>query len=219
MPCYPALALLLGSAMAAEATGSDGGTGVLFVIAAVRGGGHHQHRCHRVGNYPAPGDISIGATSVPARILWRSDHMKDLTLHFLRLSADAAAPRGVGVLVGAAGICAATDGAPFCARPLMMVLFFQAARVALVVFDPYLSSRPLAEALCSRRQGKLIVDHHYYTFSSVFFYTDRTALLLNGRFNNLGLRLLRSRRAGCFHRRRAIPRTLAGAGTLLHRGV
>jgi hypothetical protein len=29
------------------------------------------------------------------------------------------------------------------------------------------------------------VDHHYYTFSSVFFYTNRTALLLNGRFNNL----------------------------------
>jgi len=29
------------------------------------------------------------------------------------------------------------------------------------------------------------VDHHYYTFSSIFFYTDRTAWLLNGRFNNL----------------------------------
>ena len=30
------------------------------------------------------------------------------------------------------------------------------------------------------------MDHHYYTFSSIFFYTDRDALLLgNGRFNNL----------------------------------
>jgi hypothetical protein len=29
------------------------------------------------------------------------------------------------------------------------------------------------------------VDHHYYTFSSIFFYTNRTALLRNGRFNNL----------------------------------
>jgi hypothetical protein len=29
------------------------------------------------------------------------------------------------------------------------------------------------------------VDHHYYWFSSVFFYTNRDALLLNGRFNNL----------------------------------
>jgi hypothetical protein len=31
----------------------------------------------------------------------------------------------------------------------------------------------------------LIIDHHYYWFSSVFFYTNRTALLLNGRFFNM----------------------------------
>jgi hypothetical protein len=67
----------------------------------------------------------------------------------------------------------------------MMVLFFHAARLALVVFDPYLSSRPLAEALLSAPPGKLIVDDQYYTFSSVFFYTNRRALLLNGRVNNL----------------------------------
>jgi hypothetical protein len=34
-------------------------------------------------------------------------------------------------------------------------------------------------------EGKLIVDDQYYTFSSVFFYANRTALLLNGRVNNL----------------------------------
>jgi hypothetical protein len=67
----------------------------------------------------------------------------------------------------------------------MMVLFFQAARMALVVFDPYMTSRPMAEALLRAPAGKLIVDHHYYTFSSVFFYANRDALLLNGRFNNL----------------------------------
>jgi hypothetical protein len=33
--------------------------------------------------------------------------------------------------------------------------------------------------------GTLIVDDQYYTFSSVFFYTNRRALLLNGRVNNL----------------------------------
>jgi hypothetical protein len=57
--------------------------------------------------------------------------------------------------------------------------------MALVVFDPYMSSKPLADALLRAPAGKLIVDHHYYTFSSIFFYTNRTALLLNGRFNNL----------------------------------
>jgi hypothetical protein len=73
----------------------------------------------------------------------------------------------------------------FLASGLMMVLFFHAARLALVVFDPYLSSRPLAEAFRSAPPGKLIVDHHYYSFSSVIFYTNQDPLLLNGKFNNL----------------------------------
>jgi len=55
----------------------------------------------------------------------------------------------------------------------------------MVAFDPYLSSRPLAQALLRSPRGELVVDHHYYTFSSIFFYTNRTAWLLNGRFNNL----------------------------------
>jgi hypothetical protein len=67
----------------------------------------------------------------------------------------------------------------------MMVLFLNAARLALVVFDPYLSSRAHAEALMQARPGELIVDNQYYTFSSVFFYTNRRALLLNGRVTNL----------------------------------
>jgi hypothetical protein len=68
---------------------------------------------------------------------------------------------------------------------VMMVVFFHAARLAMIDFDPYLSSRPLVNKLQESPPGNLIVDHHYYWFSSVFFYTDRTALLLNGRFNNL----------------------------------
>ncbi len=67
----------------------------------------------------------------------------------------------------------------------MMVLFIHAARMALVVFDPYLSSRPLANALLNAPPGQLIEDNAYYTFSSVFFYTNRTALLLHGRKTNL----------------------------------
>jgi hypothetical protein len=67
----------------------------------------------------------------------------------------------------------------------MMVLFFHASRLALVVFDPYMASRPLAEALLRAPGGVLIVDDQYYTFSSVFFYTNRRALLLNGRVTNL----------------------------------
>ncbi len=63
--------------------------------------------------------------------------------------------------------------------------FFQASRIALVRFDPYLGSHALAIALQQSPPGQLIEADAYYAFSSVFFYTDQTALLLNGRMNNL----------------------------------
>ncbi len=88
-------------------------------------------------------------------------------------------------VLGAAGTFRATGQRAFLAIVLMAIVFFQAARLAMARFDPFLSSRPLAEALLHAPAGKLIVDHHYYTFSSIFFYTNRSALLLNGRFNNL----------------------------------
>ena len=75
--------------------------------------------------------------------------------------------------------------AAFLSLAVMMALFFHAARLALVVFDPYMGSRPLAEALLQRPPRQLIVDDQYYTFSSVFFYANRRALLLNGRKMNL----------------------------------
>ena len=47
------------------------------------------------------------------------------------------------------------------------------------------SSKPLADALTRSEPGTLIEGDAYYAFSSVFFYTNRTALLWNGRSNNL----------------------------------
>ena len=44
---------------------------------------------------------------------------------------------------------------------------------------------PLAEALLKAPVGGLILNSAYYSFSSVFFYSNRRALLLNGRVNNL----------------------------------
>jgi hypothetical protein len=67
----------------------------------------------------------------------------------------------------------------------MMVIFFQAARLAMVRFDPLLSSRDIARAIMKGPEGQIIVDHNYYWFSSIPFYTGRPELLLNGRINNL----------------------------------
>jgi hypothetical protein len=51
------------------------------------------------------------------------------------------------LLIGAMRTLRATGRRPFLAATLMMVLFIPAARLAMVVFDPYLSSCPLAQAL------------------------------------------------------------------------
>jgi hypothetical protein len=94
---------------------------------------------------------------------------------------------GVAFLIGAFGNswwpgCGLRN---FLLTALMMILFFHAARIALVVFDPFLTSRPLAEAIRRAPPGELVVTGHYYPYSSVFFYLDRDAPLLNGRRHNL----------------------------------
>ena len=65
----------------------------------------------------------------------------------------------------------------FLATTLMMVLFFHAAHMALVVFDPHLSSRPLADALMHSPEGTLVTEGHYYPLSSIVFYANRAGLL------------------------------------------
>jgi 4-amino-4-deoxy-L-arabinose transferase-like glycosyltransferase len=184
MPVYPALALLLGSAMAARGNWIRYGTRVLcgiFVLAAAA----VLTLFVLSWNLPTPGDISAALSSNPGAYKLSLGHMEDLTIAsfaYLRLPLLVAA---LAFVLGAAGTFRATGQRAFLAIVLMAIVFFQAARIAMARFDPFLSSRPLAEALLHAPAGKLIVDHHYYTFSSIFFYTNRTALLLNGRFNNL----------------------------------
>jgi len=184
MPCYPALALLLGSAMAAGGDWVLRGTRVLSVILALAA-----TACFAllfvVRGLPSPGDISTALVQNPSAYKLSMGHIGDLTIPsfaYLRLPLFVA---GVAFLVGAVGTVKATGQRAFLAAAFMAVLFLHAARLALVVFDPYMSSRPLAWALLQAPEGQLVIDHHYYTFSSVFFYTNRTALLLNGRTNNL----------------------------------
>lgn len=181
MPCYPALALLLGSAMAAGGDWIRRGNRVLFAVLLVAG-----VACATlwflVRGVPAPGDISTALSQNPSAYTLSLGHMEDLTIKSFAYLRAPLLTAAIAFLIGAAGTWTRRWMA---ATVLMSVLFFQAARMALVVFDPYLSSRPLAEALMRSPDGQLIIDHHYYTFSSVFFYTHRTALLLNGRFNNL----------------------------------
>jgi hypothetical protein len=111
--------------------------------------------------------------------------MADLTLSAFAYLKGPLVLAAIAFLAGGIGVWRMRGARMVLVQVLMMVLFFQAGRLALVVFDPYLGSRALADALSKAPAGELIVDNQYYAFSSVFFYSNRRALLLNGRVNNL----------------------------------
>jgi Dolichyl-phosphate-mannose-protein mannosyltransferase len=185
LPCYPAIAILLGMALASEskwlrpATKIAGGIAalvtviLLVLLIGTRG-------------LTSPGDISVALNQqTPEDYTLSMAHMADLTFSafaYLRIPLALAA---VATAIGTIGAFRFQGRKAFLALALMMVIFFQAARLALITFNPYLGSRPLAEALLQSPKGTLIVDDQYYTFSSVFYYANASALLLNGRVNNL----------------------------------
>jgi 4-amino-4-deoxy-L-arabinose transferase-like glycosyltransferase len=152
MPVYPAAALLLGSAMAVRGNWIRYGTRVLcgiFILASAA----VLTLFVLSWNLPTPGDISAALTSNPGAYKLSLGHMEDLTIAsfaYLRLPLLMAA---LAFLLGAAGTFRATGQRAFLGIALMAILFFQAARVAMAAFDPFLSSRPLAEALLRAPTG------------------------------------------------------------------
>ncbi|MDQ2712525.1 MAG: glycosyltransferase family 39 protein [Acidobacteriota bacterium] len=189
MPIYPFAALLIGCGMAmgnpqTSAWVRRGNfliigvcTAALLSILVILA---------HVWNLPTPGDIAVALNSQSTSNYTLSlGHMGDLTLQsfaYLRAPLILAA---VATAIGITGLLIFETRRGVIAIALMMVVFFHAARLAMVAFDPYLSSRPLASALLDSPPGKLIVSDQYYSFSSVLFYTNRSAYLLNGRVQNL----------------------------------
>src|SRR6202522_1836542 len=184
MPAYPAFALLLGSAMAAEGVWVRRGTLALSLVSGIAA-----LACFSilfaVRHVPTPGDITAALSVHPNAYKLSLGHMEDLTIDsfaYLRLPLVLAA---AAFVIGGITTLRTARKSAYLGIAIMMVVFLHAARLAMVTFNPYLSSRPLVETLNLSPHGELIIDHHYYWYSSVFFYTNRTALLLNGRFQNL----------------------------------
>jgi 4-amino-4-deoxy-L-arabinose transferase-like glycosyltransferase len=186
MPIYPALALLVGSVLGNGGRRVRAATyallttcAILFVVLLAV--------TLSVWSIPAHGDISQALTQHPEAYTLSLGHLRDLTLNafaYLKLP--------LALATFAFGGC--TLGLLFSRNHIRrtvlvvaasMIVFFQAARIALIRFDSYLGSYPLAQRLQQSPPGQLIEADAYYAFSSVFFYTNRTALLLNGRINNL----------------------------------
>ncbi len=183
LPAYPAFALLIGSALAAGGRAVRWASRAVSVVAGavflVTVG-----LLAAVWNTPAPGDISAALTDNPEAYTLSLGHMQDLTLDAFAYLRPQLALAAAAFLIGAVGAWGPGRLA-LSALVVMMVIFTHAARSAMVIFDPYLSSRPLAEALREAPPGTFIADDQYYSFSSIFFYADRDGLLLNGRKNNL----------------------------------
>lgn len=186
MPIYPALALLVGSTLDAGGRWVCAGTRVLTAVFAILSLALSVLLV-LVWHVPAAGDISQALTQHPELYTLSLGHMGDLTLNafaYLRLPLALAA-----CAFGASALALAKSGNKVRRSVLIvaagMIVFFQAARIALIRFDSYLGSYPLAERLGQCPPGQLIEANSYYAFSSVFFYSNRTALLLNGRNNNL----------------------------------
>jgi 4-amino-4-deoxy-L-arabinose transferase-like glycosyltransferase len=184
LPCYPALALLIGSAIDLGGRWVRAGAragGVIAVVLLVALAGIN----YAVWDVAAVGGIARTLTQNPEAYTLSLGHMQDLTLESFAYLRWPAVVIGVGLGIGAAGAWLFRGAPALLSLAAMMLFFVHAARLAMVEFDPYLSSRPLAAALEQGPPGRLIVDHEYYAFASVFFYTNRGALLLNGRVNNL----------------------------------
>lgn len=186
MPIYPALALLIGSALAAGGRWIRVGsrillviTAALFVVLAAL--------LAIVWRTPASGEISRALVQNPDVYTLSMGHVLDLRLGAfaylklpLVLACLAFGSASLALVVWRNHLRAAMLALAVC-----MIVFLQAARIALIDFDPYLGSYPLAIALEESPPGGLIGANEYYAFSSVYFYTNRTALLLNGRAANL----------------------------------
>jgi hypothetical protein len=186
MPIYPALALLVGAALSSGNRWVPVGTRALLVLFALLSISLSTILL-LVWRQPAPGDIAVALTQHSELYTLSLGHLRDLTLHafaYLKLPlALAAFAFGAGAL----GLLASRGNVrrTVLVVAASMILFFHAARIALICFEDYLGSYPLAESLQKNPPGRLIEADAYYAFSSVFFYSGVSALLLNGRENNL----------------------------------
>ncbi|MEO5924861.1 MAG: glycosyltransferase family 39 protein [Bryobacteraceae bacterium] len=185
LPTYPAFALLIGSAMAEDADWIRRGAKVIAGVAALALIAVASILAY-VWDLPTPGDISNALTQNPGLYTLSLGHMGDLTLASFAYLRDPLMLAGLAFLVGTVAGWRWRGWITHAGIALMMVLFLNAARIAMVTFDPYLSTQKLAEALHDAPPGTVILGDQYYVFSSVFYYADlKEALLLNGRYQNL----------------------------------
>ncbi len=186
MPCYPAFALLAGAALAeGRPKWITGGYAVLLTIGLL-GAAAAGAILFLTRGVVVTGDITSALSHNPEAYTLSLGHMQDLTLDSFAYLRGPLLLAGLALAfgTGAAWLLRRSAFAPV-ALAAMMALVFLAAHFAMAVFDPLLSSADLAAAINRGPEGQVVMEGHYYPFSSVGFYTSRPALLLNGLADNL----------------------------------
>jgi 4-amino-4-deoxy-L-arabinose transferase-like glycosyltransferase len=193
-PAFPALALLAGTALAAGEKDKHRwvtiGQGLLALLGIVAGAvlGYLLW----LSRHAAPvADISQALTHNPENYKLALGHMSDLTVEAFAALRVPAAGAALSLSLGfvAAWLLRLRQRARAASllTALTIACFLYFAHLALGVFDPYLSSKPLALAIKERlKPGDVVViNGEYQGGSSIGFYLPQKVLLLNGRMTGL----------------------------------
>jgi TRAP-type C4-dicarboxylate transport system permease small subunit len=199
MPSYPAFALLIGCALAKaedrlRAGNSEPLLNATQVALACLGllvfvGGAVAFLLTR--HIAVQGDIAATLTRNPEAYALSLGHVLDLTGETL---AELRVPVIGTALTFLFGTVAALvlrrrgkHSASNVSVALMMAAFFFFAHMSLAAFEPYLSSRALAEAIDREyaQGGVIVINGGYEGGSSINFYTRKMVYILNGRSANL----------------------------------
>ena len=199
MPSYPAFALLIGCALAKAESRlrAENGKSLLYgaqIALACLGlivfiGGAAAFMLTR--HIAVEGDISTTLTRNPEAYALSLGHVLDLTPRSLAELRIPVTGTALTFLLGTvAALVLRRKGRHLASNvslALMMAAFFFFAHMSLAAFEPYLSSRALAEAIDREyKQGDaIVINGEYEGGSSINFYTRKMVHILNGRSANL----------------------------------
>jgi 4-amino-4-deoxy-L-arabinose transferase-like glycosyltransferase len=193
-PAFPALALLAGVGLARgekeKSRWVTAGQGLLAFVGVVVGAALGCLLWLSRNATPAA-DISQTLTQNPENYKLALGHMSDLTVEAFAVLRVPAAGAALSLSAGflAAFILRrkrrATQAGLITAVTIACFIYF--AHMALGVFNPYLSSQPLAMAIKQRLApgDMVVINGEYQCGSSIGFYLPQKVLLLNGRMTGL----------------------------------
>jgi 4-amino-4-deoxy-L-arabinose transferase-like glycosyltransferase len=193
-PAFPALALLAGVGLARgeneNSRWASTGQGLLAVVGVIVGAALGALLWLSRNVTPAA-DISQALTKNPENYKLALGHMSDLTVEAFAVLRVPAAGAALTLSIGftAAFILRRKQRAIQAGllTAVTVACFIYFAHMALGVFNPYLSSQPLAEAIKRRLApgAEVVINGEYQGGSSIGFYLPQKVKLLNGRMTGL----------------------------------